>query len=99
MRYSLAVLFEMEAKREFFANKPKRKESMIETMIGTVISNNGKKIRLKAERWSHIVETHDYMAGNQDFVFETLESLDSIIGAEKMNLLQLLMSALLFRHS
>ena len=48
-------------------------------MIGTVISKNGKEIRLTAERWAHIVESHDYMAGNQDMVFETLESPDSIV--------------------
>jgi len=48
-------------------------------MIGTVISKNGKEIRLTAERWAHIVESHDYMAGNQDMVFETLESPDIIV--------------------
>ena len=52
-------------------------------MIGTVISKNGKKIRLTAERWAHIVESHDYMAGNQDMVFETLESPDSIVSGVK----------------
>jgi len=49
-------------------------------MIGTVISKNGKELRLTAERWSHIVEAHDYMAGNQDLVFETLENPDYIVG-------------------
>jgi hypothetical protein len=48
-------------------------------MIGTVISKNGKEIRLTAERWSHIVESHDYMAGNQDLVFETIEAPDIIV--------------------
>jgi len=51
-------------------------------MIGTVISKNGKEIRLTAERWSHIVESHDYMAGNQDIVFETLEDPDIIDGGK-----------------
>ncbi|NCO68015.1 MAG: hypothetical protein COY75_10405 [Nitrospirae bacterium CG_4_10_14_0_8_um_filter_41_23] len=49
-------------------------------MISTVISKNGKELRLTAERWSHIVEAHDYMAGNQDLVFETLENPDYIVG-------------------
>ncbi len=49
-------------------------------MIGTVILKNGKELRLTAERWSHIVEAHDYMAGNQDLVFETLEVPDYIVG-------------------
>lgn len=52
-------------------------------MIGTVVSKNGKEIRLTAERWSHIVESHDYMAGNQDMVFETLEGPDMIISGGK----------------
>ncbi len=48
-------------------------------MIGTVISKNGKVIRLTAERWAHIVEAHDYMAGNQDMVFECIEDPDAIV--------------------
>jgi hypothetical protein len=52
-------------------------------MIRTVISKNGKEIRLTAERWSHIVESHDYMAGNQDIVFETLETPDVIVSGIK----------------
>ncbi|HLG29655.1 MAG TPA: hypothetical protein VI387_05535 [Candidatus Brocadiales bacterium] len=52
-------------------------------MIGAVVSKNGKKIRLTAERWSHIVESHDYMAGNQDMVFESLEDPDKIISGGK----------------
>jgi hypothetical protein len=44
--------------------------------IGIVISKNGREIRLTAERWAHIVEAHDYMAGNQDLVFETVENPD-----------------------
>ena len=52
-------------------------------MIGTVISKNSIRIRLTEERWSHIVEAHDYMAGNQDMVFETLEGPDIIVSGEK----------------
>ncbi len=52
-------------------------------MIGKVISKSGKEIRLTAERWSHIVESHDYMAGNQDMVFETLEIPDIIVSGGK----------------
>ena len=48
-------------------------------MIGSVISKNGIKIRLTAERWTHIAEAHDYMAGNLDLVLETIESPDMII--------------------
>lgn len=52
-------------------------------MIGSVISKNGVEIRLTAERWSHIVESHDYMAGNQDLVFEALESPDIVVSGRK----------------
>jgi hypothetical protein len=52
-------------------------------MIGSVISKNGKEIRLSEERWYHIVESHDYMAGNQDIIFETLESPDIIVEGRK----------------
>ena len=56
-------------------------------MIGSVISKNGIYIRLTAERWSHIVEAHDYMAGNQDLVFETIENPDYIVQGEKDELI------------
>ncbi len=56
-------------------------------MIGFVASKNGITIRLTAERWSHIVEAHDYMAGNQDLVFETIEKPDCIIQGGKDELL------------
>ncbi len=52
-------------------------------MIGKVISKSGKEIRLTAEMWSHIVESHDYMAGNQDMVFETLDIPDIIVSSGK----------------
>lgn len=48
-----------------------------------VISKNGIPIRLTLERWAHIIESHDYMAGNQDLVLETVESPDYIIKGEK----------------
>lgn len=58
-------------------------------MIGVVISKNGLEIRLTAERWAHIVEAHDYMAGNQDLVLETIESPDMIVKGEKNELIAL----------
>ncbi|MBI5026152.1 MAG: hypothetical protein HZC12_05365 [Nitrospirae bacterium] len=56
-------------------------------MIGSVVSRNGIDIRLTAERWSHIVESHDYMAGNQDLVFETIENPDCIVQGGKDELI------------
>ena len=37
------------------------------------VSKNGKSIRITDERWTHVVESHDYMAGNRDLVVETVE--------------------------
>ncbi|MBI5205444.1 MAG: hypothetical protein HZA11_11055 [Nitrospirae bacterium] len=58
-------------------------------MVGVVISKNGLEIRLTAERWAHIVEAHDYMAGNQDLVLETIESPDMIVQGDKNELIAL----------
>ena len=33
------------------------------TILGKAVSKNSVSIRLTAERWAHIVEAHDYMAG------------------------------------
>ena len=52
-------------------------------MVGSVVTRKGLTIRLTAERWSHIVEAHDYMAGNQDLVFETIENPDYIVSGER----------------
>lgn len=43
------------------------------------IEKQKNSIRLTAERWLHIVEAHDYMAGNQDLIFEVIEAPDLII--------------------
>jgi len=43
------------------------------------VSKNGVRIRLPDERWIHIVENHDDMAGYIDDVLETIEEPDFII--------------------
>ena len=43
------------------------------------VSKNGRRIRLSNERWSHITEAHDYMAGNKDLILETVEDPDIIV--------------------
>lgn len=57
--------------------------------VRTVASKNGIKIRLTAERWFHITESHDYMAGNQDMVLETLENPDYIVKGDKYEMIAL----------
>ena len=42
-------------------------------MVGTAVSKNGIPIRLTEERWFHIVENHDELAGLSDEVLLTIE--------------------------
>lgn len=44
-----------------------------------VISKDGVPIRLTEERWFHIVENHDDVAGYYDAVLDTVEGPDLIL--------------------
>ncbi len=48
-------------------------------VLQTIISVHGYTIRLTAQQWAHITESHDYMAGNLDSVIETLAEPSRII--------------------
>ena len=41
-------------------------------VITTAVSVFGNAIRITVRQWTHITESHDYMAGNLDKVLETL---------------------------
>ncbi len=43
------------------------------------VSKNGVHVRLPDERWIHIVENHDDLAGRMDDVLEAVENPDFII--------------------
>ncbi len=43
------------------------------------ISKNGVPIRLTEERWFHIIENHDDLAGHYDDVLSTIEDPDFVI--------------------
>ncbi|MBI4489009.1 MAG: hypothetical protein HY694_07970 [Deltaproteobacteria bacterium] len=47
--------------------------------MDTAISRNGVPIRLTEERWFHIVESHDDLAGHYDDVLDTVENPDFIL--------------------
>ena len=47
-------------------------------LLGLVTSRNGVPIRLTAERWAHIVEAHDYLAGLHEWVLEVIADPDAI---------------------
>ena len=42
-------------------------------------SRNGISIRLPDERWEHIIERHDVLAGKQQFVLDTISNPDRIL--------------------
>ncbi|MDP2766956.1 MAG: hypothetical protein Q8O41_05845 [Candidatus Methanoperedens sp.] len=48
-------------------------------VVGTAISKNGISIKLTYKQWAHIIDSHDYMAGNLDVVFESIENPDYIV--------------------
>jgi hypothetical protein len=47
--------------------------------MDVAFSKNGVPIRLTDERWFHIVENHDDLAGYYDDVLQTIEDLDLIL--------------------
>ncbi|MBI3800344.1 MAG: hypothetical protein HY268_25635 [Deltaproteobacteria bacterium] len=53
------------------------------------ISKNGILIRVTDERWIHVVESHDYMAGNLELVVETIEDPDYIVAGREGELIAL----------
>jgi hypothetical protein len=48
-------------------------------MVSTAISKNGKGIRLTDERWSHITEEHNELAGLRFDVLDALREPDRIL--------------------
>jgi hypothetical protein len=58
-------------------------------MEETVVSKNGVPIRLPEERWVHIVENHDDLAGYMDDVLDVVENPDLIIKGYKDALIAL----------
>jgi len=47
--------------------------------VGIATLKNGTLIKLTHKQWAHILESHDYMAGNLDLVFESIEDPDFIV--------------------
>ena len=48
-------------------------------IMRVTISKNGIPIRLTYKQWAHIVDSHDYMAGNIDNVMGSVEDPDYIV--------------------
>ena len=50
-------------------------------------SKSNKSIRLTAERWFHIIESHDYMAGYFYDTLETISDPDYVVAGKREDLL------------
>ena len=48
-------------------------------ILETTKALSGKTIRLTRKQWTHIIESHDYMAGNLEKVMETVSAPDCLI--------------------
>lgn len=62
---------------------------MVNGTIEVVKSVSGKAIRLTSKQWFHIVDAHDYMAGNTDKIMETVNTPDYIVKGSKEELIAL----------
>ena len=58
--------------------------------MDVVISQSGVPIRLTDERWFHIVENHDDVAGYYDEVLEAIEEPDTILRGHRGALIAVL---------
>jgi hypothetical protein len=56
-------------------------------MVDSSTSVDGVPIRLTDERWVHIVENHDDLAGHYDDVLETVENPDLLLPGHRGSLL------------
>lgn len=51
-------------------------------VVAEVHSVRGHRIRLTPRQWVHIIENHDYMAGNREVVLETVADPDELLEGE-----------------
>ena len=51
------------------------------------VSKSEVPIHVTDERWTHVVEPHDYMTGNLELVVETIEDPDYIMTGRKGELI------------
>jgi len=56
-------------------------------IIGVAYSKSGKRIRLMSERWGHIIESHNYMAGQHHLLLETVSDPEYIVSGGEEELL------------
>jgi hypothetical protein len=58
-------------------------------ILTEVFSVQGHRIRLTLRQWVHIMENHDYMAGNRELVLDTIADPDELIEGEGGEILAL----------
>jgi hypothetical protein len=49
----------------------------------SAVSVKGNIIRITAKQWLHVIEAHDYMAGNIDKTLETIAEPDMIVAGRQ----------------
>jgi hypothetical protein len=47
-------------------------------ILAEAVPVQGHRIRLTLRQWIHIIENHDYMAGNRELVLETIADPDAL---------------------
>ncbi len=62
---------------------------IFDKVIATITSHNGIPIRLTRKQWLHIIESHDYMAGNRDKILEAIHEPDYIVAGDGGELIAL----------
>jgi hypothetical protein len=58
-------------------------------IVAEVVSVHGHRIRLTLRQWVHVIENHDYMAGNRELVLETIADPDELVQGEEGEILAL----------
>lgn len=48
-------------------------------VLASVVSAQGRVIRLTYRQWVHITESHDYMTGNREKLLETIVDPDQLV--------------------
>ncbi len=56
---------------------------MTDPSLDVAISLSGNTIRLTTRQWAHVVESHDYMAGNLDKLVETVSDPEIIVAGDE----------------
>jgi hypothetical protein len=60
-----------------------RRARLLAVLMDRARSRGGVAIRLTGERWFHVVENHDDLAGHYDDVLETVENPEAVLEGDE----------------